>query len=860
MNSLPPLDLIPTVQQLQQHQGLFRLRAGSTLRVAIEGVSPGLMLSLLDRHLGIVTAPAGLSDADLCLRVAPTLDFGDKLRPEQRVEAYRLHVTPQRIEIAALHSEGLLRAIATLAQMAQHSDDGVAFACMLIRDWPMFRFRCASDWLVNVECNRWACDHGDGHDAFLARVRRKLDLCFRHKINMVWFDGFGWDTRRFPGYAELMRQCNDDARRLGIKLAFGGYGGGYGTAYQRGEIYRSGYFGQVFRNRRSDSSGEEYPCRGNPNPESRYYGTCLSNEPLRREKLDELMRFVREVRPGCLYVHDIDVGTWLETEASWLLRCDTCRKQWPSDALENVEGQAAACASWFRDIRFALNALPPVDDYVPSRDLQLILASPLYTHYRERSEKIWQREMRYFETLSRLIGPMPGISFTLREQFDNSAGRPRFAELRERMDRHGFGHGLHVAVFGGGDTFCSDDLTSTIGATAHYYEGAESVYLSNAGIHSDPVQMLNAECLWHGSAKGFKDAPGNKADTEAWFDQLSIAARKPPQIFSPGGLFDQLCVQRWGAEAGPLMSRALQSRCEGRLPVGYIWWSITKPVYAMADDVKSAYAMSAKGPSALFYFHEKDWRCRIDATFAARTLAEQAAAFSDDEDVHWLASCLDVGGRFAGVVRQLVRVASGRASVADDTLQQLIDDLDRIIRTQFPSNWTDPLGGETGCWLPTLDTLRSLHNHVQERRHAAQDVAGDFLDRWLVNDVKHRTWPGAYCSLRNEFANREHVTLTCQVVCDESMPVALHLGYTAPVQVLIDGRQVWCDPDVSKRQQHRYPSPHQAASIPWNANAGCHELTIVCRANDKGSAGVFAYFERHDGASDQLPKAIDHDA
>ena len=155
-------------------------------------------------------------------------------------------------------AEGLLRGAATLFQMTRRENGRIIAPCAVINDWPNFRYRCGSDWLINVEANRWAYDWGDGRAAFLERIKRKLDFCFEHKINMVWFDGFGWNTERFPGYAALMQECTRYARRLGIKLVFAGYGGGYGTAYQPGEIYRCGYFGNVYRNRRPYPDGEEY--------------------------------------------------------------------------------------------------------------------------------------------------------------------------------------------------------------------------------------------------------------------------------------------------------------------------------------------------------------------------------------------------------------------------------------------------------------------------------------------------------------------------------------------------------------------------------------------------------------------------
>lgn len=851
-----PREFIRLPGELALSQNPVRLAVANASGDALGDASCDQMVEHLQRCLAmpvnLVADAKGATDATIRMQILPGLGWSDALEPEQRIEAHEIIITTQHVSVIAMHGQGLLRAVATLGQLSRQLEHLGSLPCATIRDWPMIRHRCAADMLVNVEVNRWACDRGDGQEAFVTRVIRKLDFCFDHKINRVWFDGFGWDVNRFPDYVKLMRQFNDAARQRGIQLIFGGYGGGYGTAYQLGEIYRSGYMGRVFKNQTDEPNVQDYPCRGMPDPRSRYYGTCLSNEKMRRLKIQEMLTFVTQVRPGCMYIHDIDVETWDASHASWLLRCDQCRKRWPSDVMQDAAGQAGACATWFKQIRTAMNALPEVDGYLPGRDLAITFASPMYTNYRETGHNVWEYEMQYFETLGKQIGPLPGISFGVREQFDDVQGTKRMASLRKRMDQNGCGHGIHALVFGGGDTFRSDDLTNTVAATSHYYEGATSVYLSGTGIHSDPIQMLNADGLWSGSVRGYKDKPPKETSSVKWFDQVCYGTRKPAEIFAPGkdsaSVFEQLCVQRWGVQAGPLMSQSLQSRSLGRNPVAYIWWSITNPVYAMYSE----------SVDALYHFHEKHWRCRVKATDAALVLAKQAALISDDEDVHWLARCLDLGKRYAMAIQQLIRVASGRVLAEDEFLTQILLDLRQIITSDFEHQPVDVLGGDPGCWLPTLDTLQQLADRYKRKRMSATDVTSDFLDTWHV-DQNCRVWPNALCELSDEFTDRQRVDLSCTVQCNQAMPLSLLLTYDSPLHVSIDGNEIWSDPNVSQLKQVTSPVSHDAAVIPWTADAGRHQLTIHCQPDANGYASFSARFQNHDGSQKDMPQILDHE-
>lgn len=698
------IEIVPEPKKIVFHQGDLGIPIGpeeACLLMSDEEarIPAGL---IAERFKARIVSGEQAHGVHIQVNIVKDFAFARKLPADRRVEAYHLEISKNGMELSALTAEGLLRGAATLFQITRRKNGRMIAPYTVINDWPNFRYRCGSDWLLNVEANRWAYDWGDGRDAFLKRIKRKLDFCFEHKINMVWFDGFGWNTERFPGYASLMRECTRYARRLGIKLVFAGYGGGYGTAYQAGEIYRCGYFGNVYRNRRPYPDGEEYECCGFSSKDgSRRYGTCLSNEQLKSAKIEEMKRFVAEVNPGFMYIHDIDAAGWLSVKVAWKHRCGECRKHWPSDELSGADGQAGAYASWFRQVRRELSALPATDDYSPARDLVLIFISPLYTHYNESGpENLWELEMQYFDDLSRLIGPEHGIEFGLREQFYYAGNRKKIHGLRDMLEQNGNGHGIHVISFGGGDNYTSDDLTNISGTMARFYDGAESVCLSNGGMHEEPVQMLNADCLWNGSAGGYRENPASEKEAIAVFKKIAAGEHKPPEIFAAGKYFDRLCGRLWDREAGKLMSRALQARHNGLLPVSHVWWSVTNTVAMLKND---------EACSKMNWENEfEHWAGREQATALAFAYARKAAAISDNEDIRWFAKCLEVGGQYAEAVKLLILLKSGKDKTAGVRLDRAINDLEAHILKNFVIEKTDILGGDPGCWLETIAVIRQL--------------------------------------------------------------------------------------------------------------------------------------------------------
>ena len=160
----------------------------------------------------------------------PLLDEADRQvleDPRNLEQNYVIRTQGNGIFLVGAGDQGLLYAATTLIQLINRREEEIRITTAHIRDFPSFKYRVASDWLLNNEINRWAYDYGDGREKYLARAKRKLDFCLLYKINAVRFEGFGWALDRAPGYNSLIRELAKYARQRGIRLFHGGYGAGY---------------------------------------------------------------------------------------------------------------------------------------------------------------------------------------------------------------------------------------------------------------------------------------------------------------------------------------------------------------------------------------------------------------------------------------------------------------------------------------------------------------------------------------------------------------------------------------------------------------------------------------------------------
>jgi len=713
--------LIPTPKLVCSVEGMLRFPEGTPVPIRASGsdgeFARDWLAGCLTKHFQVATTPShdgrgkaiciGLLDqltalglADEGWRSSPA--FGTPLGREQ---GYVLDVSGDAAVIAALGQEGLQNGAATLLQLLRLEEGALVAPCCRIEDRPDFRFRAAADWLLNVEINRWGYERGDGREALVARMKRKIDLAARYKSNVIWFDGFGWRTERVPGYAEFARELSDYARERHIRMVQAGYGGGYGFAYQRSQLYNARYQGQVFENRTSYPDGEVYDCAGLPNHEvSRRYGTCLSNAALAELKLAELTQFVRESRPGMLYIHDIDSGSFGGAHAGWKARCPQCRERWPDDEMVSEQGAAAAYGSWFRKVAEAINAIESEDgQYVAARDCEILFVGPMYTVYRE-SDDIWSQSCDYLALVSQNIGPFPNVEFGIREQFVlEGSSDLRVPMLKSRLDEVGNGHGVCVVSFMGGDNYYNSQLVSASAAFQRYYVGADTVYTVTVGSLIEPAQLLSAQCAWNSTAPGAFDILPNRTDMLELIEGCRSGVEVNSEVFGDSGLLSHACDRLYGPEAGARLVELLSVGLGGGLfPLAVAWRNVTAEVGKLLDS-----SADEAGERSAY------WKQREELTASAIECATSAlAAPLPDEDVRgdieWLRTCLEVGLRLCRALGASWVWRSAKTEEAEAELTAAIDGLERFLDTEVGTDITDPVGGDMFAWRETAKKLRTL--------------------------------------------------------------------------------------------------------------------------------------------------------
>ena len=456
-------------------------------------------------------------------------------------------VAAKSIWIVGSSDEGVLLGTMSLLQLIEKAAGGVKIQDAYIRDYPDFRYRTGADWLTLAEINGWSLDWGQGVAAYKRLCESELDEALRFKINMVFFEGFGWGLKqRFNGYAELMRSLNQYARARGIHLEFGGYGARYG-------IVDAGmsYFGEAWKNRESYPDGPTYQCMGSE------MGTCRANEHLNHLKAEELRDFVRAVEPGALYIHHEDVGL-NKFELMWKNRDQHCRKRWPNDALTALDGAAGALSYLDSELIGAIQSVKNSDGYDAARDCVIILVSPGYGPD-SMSSIDWSNTLKFWTNYSSQLPNSANILIcfggsSISTIFPPPDGGKGWIQLfNSRTAQRGIHVGSFVYFAGGAEHFYTDyPLTGTSALTAIYY-GATGMYYSTGNFYEKPLEVINAEYSWNRHSTGFFRDPKTYGDAMHLNLAYVFAKNYPPEIFGTGGIFERACELLYGPKAGGIM-------------------------------------------------------------------------------------------------------------------------------------------------------------------------------------------------------------------------------------------------------------------------------------------------------------------
>lgn len=506
-------------------------------------------------RIHLVRQPA---QADL----AKHLNFLDRqlLSGDAQGQSYVLRVMDDQSLLIAGQPQGILYGAMTLLQLVEEGFNGVSIPAVYIRDYPDFEYRVA-DFLLNAEINRWSYDRGQGLEGFEAISKQKIDLCLKHKINMIVFDGFGWSLdQRFPEYPGLMRRMNAYARERGIGLFFGGYGASYDMAYQKGPLYEGQrYLGKVFYNRETYPDGPIYSCMGFPGGKSgtdpSQMGSCRANDQLNRLKADELLQFVKAVEPGAVYIHHEDFGSFEGTQEVWKKRDRRCRERWPDDDLKSVRGGAGGLAhgySWFIE---AINSVKNEETgYDASKHCQILLVSPVYLPDSPSSED-WGEVLEIWQNIAKQLPQSSNVIAVFREVFPQNFGGKTWSDhFNAAMQAVGVDLPILIVYFGGGSHFLNDYPLVSAPVMNALFLGAQGIYNSGGDAYQEPQLLLNAEYSWNARSRGFYREPLLNTEAVNLWHSLTHNNIAPEEIFGEEGFLRRACESLYGKSAAvPMM-------------------------------------------------------------------------------------------------------------------------------------------------------------------------------------------------------------------------------------------------------------------------------------------------------------------
>ncbi|MBO5726063.1 MAG: hypothetical protein J6S00_03245, partial [Clostridia bacterium] len=501
---------------------------------------------------------ADSDSADLVLSFNTDDDFfNEKIAQEQ---GYIIKKENNVTYLYAKNLTGLAYGVTTLIQLI-----GKDIKTLNIYDKPDFKRR-GNKWTVWAESGIWSYDFGDGKDAFISRIIRKLDMSLLYKINTIYFDGFGLNLDRFPEYCEVMKAVNDAAYNRGISLITGCYGMSYG---QQG--HGDSYQGKAYLNRKGYPDGETYSCIGyfdktKVTPDAtleeriasvfaREHGSCLSNDELFELKATEFETYVKNTHCGGFYLHNVDAHE-MHPEI-WLSRCDECKKRWPNDDLYAADGAAGAFADYFNKISRRIRAVRDGD--WSAKDFVLMPISPGYVDYNYSNDETYNMSIKFWSAVSKYLDK-ENIAPCFREQF---IYQEKDGLRCEYLNKVGMQTDTAVINFGASDGFYGDKLFTLISLFNYMMKDFSYMLMANGNAYQEPLQVFNAEYTWRVEGSSFYELKEKPTDAKTCMDlykDVVLAHYRPEEIYGNDGMIDVICEKLYGKTVGAKMAEIYKLR------------------------------------------------------------------------------------------------------------------------------------------------------------------------------------------------------------------------------------------------------------------------------------------------------------
>ncbi len=619
-------------------------------------------------------------------------------------QAYVIRMKPGEesvIWIVGASPLGAYYGATTLVQLIEtHRPNRATVGNIEVQDYPDIPYRMCADWELDVDVGTNCYDWGDGLDAFIARSKRKIDMCSRYKVNMVRFLG----GRIAPGpdymkqrYAMIKRfalELNRYARRKGVALQYDSVSWGrdycsIGTPMDTALMASEPWI----LNREHYPDGKIYKCIGRYAPGTA--GSCLSNDELTQAIVDRHRRFVEDNEPGSIYLHHIDVTSYdLYPGAlvpAWKGRCERCRQKYPDDEPFSPTGFAGAVANLYNTITAELKSVKnSTSGYDAARDLRIVFTSPCYGDqpgygWAHKSDADWDKVLKYFQEIGRQVKDKENVHLTFREEFkrvDNKGLKTE--EMARYLSEVRWPHGVFMFPIQGGGFWVDNHMLVSSPVLTEIYRGASVIYNFNGHVHSEVQVLANVNYAWNHHAPGCVDPmPFEGRALQAEASQYASGLKHSDYIY--GRFLSAACAKLYGEKAAPYMAQMFRLEKE------------KGPILSVMTALVTHH-MRNKSPY--------DWAAQAERNRRAKVLVDKALAVCDaeaKEDLDWLSKCLEVGARICDFYHLVYRRKLPGAEI-NAKANELLAWLDE----NFQFQKTEPDGGDPAIW-------KSLVTRAQRR-------------------------------------------------------------------------------------------------------------------------------------------------
>jgi len=191
------LNLMPVPRQLKVNSGKFRITGKFTIHVDATASDTVLYAAVnrayqvLNRKTGLVFGQQYITPADTLKTAQMLVTVKAKSNPEiGEDESYKLEVTGNHLELTAQTTEGALRGLESLIQLADKDEQGYYFPCVMIEDSPRFKWR---GLMIDVA----------RHFISYEEMKHNIDAMAAVKMNVLhWHltddEGFRVESKTFP--------------------------------------------------------------------------------------------------------------------------------------------------------------------------------------------------------------------------------------------------------------------------------------------------------------------------------------------------------------------------------------------------------------------------------------------------------------------------------------------------------------------------------------------------------------------------------------------------------------------------------------------------------------------------------------